>query len=151
MRCLPGSQFGCELCLADCALRHCRKCRDPGCGEHQQDRPQLKVCPAMSHAARSSFLDGDASLGKDNDVPDNPGQPGEQVLAIQPGSQYCSGYETQACLRNHATLACWKNDCVPLLFCTTKSIFVRISEREMTFEVNLPTHLGELTFQKLGF
>ena len=40
-------------------------------------------------------------------------------------------------------------DCVLLLFCTTKSTFVRISERELTFEVNSPTHLGGLTFKEL--
>ena len=44
-----------------------------------------------------------------------------------------------------------KNDCVLLLFCTTKNIFVRISERELTFEVNSSTHLGELTFILSGF
>ena len=42
-----------------------------------------------------------------------------------------------------------QNDCVPLLFCTIKGIFVRISERELTFEVTSPTHLGELTFKNL--
>ena len=40
-------------------------------------------------------------------------------------------------------------ECVLLLFCTTKSVFVRISERELTFEGNSPTHLGELTFKNL--
>ena len=30
---------------------------------------------------------------------------------------------------------------------STKSIFVAYSERELTFEVNLPTNLGELTFE----
>ena len=30
---------------------------------------------------------------------------------------------------------------------STKSIFVAYSERELTFEVNLPTNLGELTFK----
>ena len=29
----------------------------------------------------------------------------------------------------------------------TKSVFVAYSERELTFEVNLPTNLGELTFK----
>ena len=34
-----------------------------------------------------------------------------------------------------------------ILHHTTKSIFVAYSERELTFEVNLPTNLGELTFK----
>ena len=34
-----------------------------------------------------------------------------------------------------------------ILHQSTKSIFVAYSERELTFEVNLPTNLGELTFK----
>ena len=34
-----------------------------------------------------------------------------------------------------------------ILHQTTKSIFVAYSECELTFEVNLPTNLGELTFK----
>ena len=34
-----------------------------------------------------------------------------------------------------------------ILHQAAKSIFVAYSERELTFEVNLPTHLGELTFK----
>jgi len=34
-----------------------------------------------------------------------------------------------------------------ILHQTTKSIFVAYSERELIFEVNLPTNLGELTFK----
>ena len=34
-----------------------------------------------------------------------------------------------------------------ILHQATKSIFVAYSEREMTFGVNLPTNLGELTFK----
>jgi hypothetical protein len=33
---------------------------------------------------------------------------------------------------------------------TTKSIFVAHSERELTFEVNSPTNLGELTFRNIS-
>ena len=34
-----------------------------------------------------------------------------------------------------------------ILHQATNSIFVAYSERELTFEVNLPTNLGELTFK----
>jgi len=34
-----------------------------------------------------------------------------------------------------------------ILHQATKSIFVAYSERKLTFEVNLPTNLGELTFK----
>ena len=34
-----------------------------------------------------------------------------------------------------------------ILHQSTKSIFDAYSERELTFEVNLPTNLGELTFK----
>ena len=34
-----------------------------------------------------------------------------------------------------------------ILHHTTKSTFVAYSERELSFEVNLPTNLGELTFK----
>ena len=53
--------------------------------------------------------------------------------------------------RDTATRELTRTQMIPsiILHQTTKSIFVAYSERELTFEVNLATNLGVLTFKLL--